>query len=61
MADSSKTEKPTPKKIRESKEKGQTARSGEVSSVIQIIGFLEVVFMSSRSVRPLILTGRTHC
>ena len=49
MADSSKTEKPTPKKIRESREKGQSAKSSEVSSVIQIIGFLLVVFMSSRT------------
>jgi flagellar biosynthetic protein FlhB len=49
MADSNKTEKPTQKRIKESKEKGEAARSTEVSSVIQMIGFLAVVFISSRS------------
>jgi len=61
MADASKTEKPTPKKIRDSREKGEAARSPEVSSVIQMIGFLSVVFISSKTMLSVMVKSFYRC
>ena len=48
MADSSKTEQPTGKKLNESKEKGQLPKSQEISMVMQMIVFATVMFFLSK-------------
>jgi flagellar biosynthetic protein FlhB len=57
MADSSKTEKPTDKKVRDAREKGQIAKSPEVSSIMQLLGFLLVMYFLSRSILGIMFGG----
>jgi flagellar biosynthesis protein FlhB len=57
MADSGKTEKPTDKKIRDAREKGQIAKSPEVASVVQLFGFMLVMFFLSKSILGVMIKG----
>jgi flagellar biosynthetic protein FlhB len=57
MADSRKTEQPTQKKLRDAREKGEIAKSAEVSSVVQLLGFMIAMYFLSRGILGTMVKG----